>query len=151
VGGQSRQRLAQTLTVERGGELAGVFLPIRCSAGPLYVELRNVVAGKPGSKILAREVLDGALLDVPIGRFLFIEMPTSALTGGLTLYVNMQVAIVVGSQGASCGYSTSSTTPNYPGGAGFYDGVPGPGAWIALAGSPGAGGDLAFQLVLRTP
>lgn len=143
VGGSSQQRLAQTLTVEVGGQLAGVFLPISCANGRVLVEIRDVKGDLPGARILASQSVRAADLDAPF-RFTFVDMRSKhVFTPG------MQVAIVVGNDKGSCGLAPAPVSVAYAGGRGSFEALPNPAGFIPFSDFPGTADDLPFQLVLE--
>jgi hypothetical protein len=143
VGGSSQQRLAQTLTVEVGGRLAGVFLPINCANGRLLVEIRDAKGGLPGTRILASESVRAADLDAPF-RFTFIDLKSRH-----TFSPGQEVAIVVSNEKGSCGLAPAPASVAYAGGRGSFEALPNPAGFIPFSGFPGTADDLPFQLVLE--
>ena len=143
VGGGSLQRLAQTLTVEVGGRLAGVFLPISCAGGKVLVEIRDVKGDLPGSRILASESVRAATLDAPF-RFTFIDLKSRHIFAP-----GDQVAIVVGNEKGSCGLAPAPASVAYAGGRGSFEALPNPPGFIPFSDFPGTADDLPFQLVLE--
>jgi hypothetical protein len=152
IGGSSEQKLAQTLTVDAGGTLEGVFLPIGCDviagAGKVHVEIHDVVGGMPGTTVLADRAVAPGEFDAPNGRFTFVKIP-----GGLALSAGQQVAIVVYQpKVGSCAMRQSPLSVDYPGGHGFFDARPNPPGWVpfsTFAGTSAAtSDDLPFILVL---
>ena len=143
VGGSSQQRLAQTLTVEVGGRLAGVFLPINCATGKLLVEIRDVKGDLPGSRIHASQSVRASDLDAPF-RFTFVDMRSRhVFTPGT------QLAIVVSNDKGSCGLAPAPVSVAYPGGRGSFEALPNPPGFIPFANFPATADDLPFQLVLE--
>ena len=142
VGGGSQQRLAQTLTIEVGGKLAGVFLPISCANGKVQVELRDVKGDLPGTRILASQSVRAAELDAPF-RFTFVEMRSR-----LTFGAGDQVAIVVSNDNGSCGLAPAPASVAYAGGRGSFEALPNPPGFVPFSDFPGTADDLPFQLVL---
>jgi hypothetical protein len=153
VGGASAQRLAQMLTVEMGGALVGVYLPIDCFARPflppgrgVVVSVVDVVGGMPGTWTLDRALVDPADADAG-GRFVFVPF-----TLGTTLKAGDQIALVLENRTGACHVTYSPVTANYAGGSGFVETLStGPG-WIALVRHPMNllwADDFPFQLVLQ--
>ena len=141
VGGSSQQRLAQTLTVEVGGRLAGVFLPIICANGKVQVEIRDVKGDLPGPHILASQSVRAADLDML--RFTYVEMRSRHVFGA-----GNQVAIVVSNDSGSCGLAPAPASVAYAGGRASFEALPNPPGFLPFSGTPGAADDLPFQLVL---
>lgn len=143
VGGTSQQRLAQTLTVEVGGRLAGVFLPISCANGKVQVEIRDVKGDLPGTRILAKVDVRASELDAPF-RFTFVEF-----RGKHIFAAGEQVAIVVGNDSGSCGFAPAPASVAYAGGRGSFEALPNPPGFIPFSDFAGTADDLPFQLVLE--
>lgn len=152
IGGSSEQKLAQTVTVETGGTLEGVFLAMGCGtaagAGKMHVEIHDVVGGIPGPTVLAQRAVAPGELDAPDMRFTYIHIP-----GALALAAGQQVAIVVyRPKGDDCAMHQSALAADYPGGHGFFDARPNAPGWVPFsdfAGTSAASSDdLPFQLVL---
>lgn len=147
VGGASDQKLAQTLTVEVGGTLEGVFLPLSCAgAGKIHVEIHDVVGGLPGPTVLADRAVAPSALDAPGNRFTFVHIP-----GALALASGQRVAIVVYASKPNlggCGMAQSQVSANYPGGRSFFDSRPNPPGWVANGDFVDTPDDYPFQLVL---
>jgi hypothetical protein len=148
IGGSSQQMLAQTVTVEAGGTLEGVFLAMGCDtsagAGKMHVEIRDVVAGAPGTTVLAQRAVAPGELDAPDNRFTYVK-----IAGGLALAAGQPVAIVVyRPKGDDCAMHQSAPAADYPGGHGFFDARPNPPGWVPFSAFPGTPDDLPFQLVL---
>lgn len=153
IGGSSEQMLAQTVTVEAGGTLEGVFLAMGCGTlagtGKIHVEIHDVAAGGiPGPAVLAQRAVAPGELDAPDIRFTYIRIP-----GALALAAGQQVAIVVRRpKGDDCAMHESLLTADYPGGHGFFDARPNPPGWVPFSEFAGTSAatsdDLPFQLVL---
>ena len=152
IGGSSEQKLAQTVTVEAGGTLEGVFLAMGCGtaagAGKMDVEIHDVVAGMPGTTVLAQRAVAPGELDAPDMRFTYVKIP-----GGLALAAGEQVAIVVyRPKGDDCAMHQSVITSDYAGGHGFFDARPNAPGWVPFSDFAGTSAatsdDLPFQLVL---
>lgn len=143
IGGTSQQRLAQTLTVEVGGNLAGVFLPVLCGSGRLRVEIRDVVADQPGPTVLDHRGVDPAVFDTG-GRFTYVRIP-----GSLPLAPGQRIAIVVENRTGTCAYHQSPVSSNYAGGQGYFEALPNPPGWVAFSVFANTPDDLPFQLVME--
>lgn len=143
IGGTSHQRLAQTLTVEVGGSLAGVFLPILCGDGRVRVEIRDVAASQPGPTMLDHRVVNSTVFDSG-GRFTYVP-----IRGGLPLAAGQQIAIVVENATGTCAYHQSPVSSNYAGGKGYFEALPNPPGWVAFSDFANTPDDLPFQLVLE--
>ena len=144
IGGTSHQRLAQTLTVEVGGTLAGVFVPVACGSGRLNVEIRDVAAGKPGPTVLDHRTVDAADLADTLGRFSYVRIP-----GALPLAAGQEIAIVLENKRGVCFARPSPVSSNYAGGQGFFEALPNPPGWVAFSDFVNTPDDLPFQLVLE--
>lgn len=142
-GPSSEQKLAQTMTVEVGGNLAGIFMPILCGTGKVHVEIRDVAAGQPGPTVLDSRNVDPSVFDVP-GYFIYVRIP-----GAVALTAGQEIAVVVSNAKGSCSYYKSPVTANYPGGQAFFDARPNPPGWVPFSAFPGEPDDLPFQLVLE--
>jgi hypothetical protein len=141
-------RLAQTLTIEIGGEALGVFLPVYCpTAGTtLYAQLRDVAAGVagPGPTLLAEGRLYGPTQPWYLQRN-FIYIPFSAPAKAP---YGSQLSLMVAAKGGECYFALAPAGNGYAAGDGYYRNVSTGGTWFPLAGgSPGE--DLPFQLQLR--
>jgi hypothetical protein len=143
IGGASNQRLAQTLTVEIGGTLEGVFVPVSCSSGHLVVEIHDVVSGQPGPTVLAHRSVAAAQLMSNALHFTFVPIP-----GALPLAPGQNIAIVLDSPHGTCGCLQSQATSDYPAGHGFFEALPNPPGWIPFSTFPGTPDDIPFQLVV---
>ena len=148
VGGAFHQRLAQTLTVEVGGTLEGVFLPIGCGSnagnGKITVEIHDVAGGQPGPTVLASRKVAPGEFDSPNARFTFVPIP-----GALALAAGQQIAVVIErAKGEDCACHQSPVGSDYPGGQGFFEALPNPPGWVPFSTFPGTPDDIPFQLVL---
>jgi hypothetical protein len=143
IGGSTDQKLAQTLTVEVGGYVAGVFLSVTCSTGRLAVELRNVVADMPGTTVLARQEVRADRLRGYFGKFVYVKLP-----GDLRVYSGTRLAIVVTNEKGSCSLYQSADPGTYAGGKGWFETLPNPPGWLPFSDFPGDPDDLPFQLVV---
>jgi hypothetical protein len=152
VGGGSDQKLAQTVTVDAGGTLEGVFLAMSCgsaSTSKVHVEIHDVVGGMPGPNVLAQRAVAPTELDAPSTvaqpfHFTYVKIP-----GALALAAGQQIAIVVyRPKGDDCAMGQSTVSSNYPGGQGFFDARPNPPGWVPFSAFSGTPDDLPFQLVL---
>ena len=145
LGGTPEQRLAQTMTVVSGGELAGMFLPIVCNTGRVTVEVRDVVADAPGTTLIARKRVRGEELNVfSASRFVFVRF-----AAGTTLASGQRVAVVLSHDGAgSCSVFGSPAASAYAGGRGLFESAANPPGFLPFSDFPGTPDDLPFQLVL---
>lgn len=144
VGGASQQRLAQTMTIEAGGSLAGVLLPLSCASGNVVIEVRDVAGdGAPGANLLAVTAARGTDLGSPPFRFTFV-----ALRRPIVLAPGDRIALVVSNPGGECGFAQAPATVAYAGGRGFFEALPNPVGFIPFAAFAGTPDDLPFQLVL---
>jgi hypothetical protein len=139
IGGQ---KLAQTLTVEMAGDLAGAFLPVACGTGRLIVEVRDVVSDQPGPTVLAQRTVDSTAFDTG-GRFTFVRL------GPLALVAGQRIAITLANNKGICVSRQSTAASNYPGGQAFFvDADPNFPRWVPFSEFVGPD-DLPFQLVLQ--
>lgn len=143
IGGSYEQVLAQTLTVEIGGNIDGVYLPVGCSDGALYLEVRDVVAGEPGPTVLDSQLVPAHLLPLT-QRFKFI-----AFKGGAKVRAGDEIALVLSNPKGECGIARSRLSSDYAGGHAFFDSRPNPpGTWIPNGSFPNEPDDYPFALGL---
>ena len=142
IGGGSEQILAQTFTIERNGNLTGIYLPIGCSDGNLEIEIRNVEAGEPGSTVHSREVFsaDDIVRDVSV--FQLFSLSSFSVSAGDRL------AVVLQNESGSCGMARGPEGDSYSRGEGFYDARPNAPGWRPLTIGTGIH-DLPFLIVLE--
>ena len=149
LGGASSQKLAQTLTVEIGGTFVGVWLPIECGTSTVTVEIRDVVAGAPGPKVLDTMLVDPVFFDAG-RRLVFV-----ATSNAVSFVAGQQISIVMRTGGECVLYASPAgmnfpvNVPSYPGGQAFFEAAPNPPGWVPLSTFPGQPDDLPFMLLLR--
>ena len=133
VGGDDPQILAQTVTSGVAGLLTQVDLPVACvPESDLVLQIRNSVAGLPGSTVVASRTVSG-IPDTEDWKSITLEPPPFITD-------EKAFAIVLSSPG-SCGSQAGPFDDDlYSRGAGYYQGPPNPpGTWAP------AGADLAFK------
>ncbi len=142
IGGGSEQILAQTFTIERNGNLTGIYLPIGCSDGNLEIEIRNVEADELGSTVHSSEVFsaDDIVRDVRV--FQLFALPFLSVSAG------DQLAFVLQNESGSCGMARGPEGDSYRGGEGFYDARPNAPGWRSITIGTGIH-DLPFLIVLE--
>lgn len=154
IHGDSRQRLAQTVTAGIDGRLDHVRLLLNCSEGtrgPVTVEIRTLDAGgAPGGTVLGRSALDSATLVTSPERpnefrdFMF---------SGIELERGDRFAIVItGEPGVNCSTPTGPVPGNpfnYPRGQGWYAALPDDLATWSPLDPPGT--DLVFYTMMEIP
>jgi len=145
VGGESDQRLAQTVTVGVSGRLVGVMLPIACESGRLVMEIRDVVGGEPGTNVLART-------RIPAGRVpnlgpTFQNVP---VRGAVSFTAGDEFAVVLDNPTGGCGIFRGPVGDSYAGGQGFFEALPNPPGWVPFSETESRL-DLPFMTVVRTP
>ena len=143
IGGSSKQRLAQTLTVENSGNLAGVFVPVGCGDGRLIVEIHDVVSGQPGPTILDSRTAAPTAFAFS-ARFTYVPIP-----GSLPLTAGQQIAIVLDNKRGTCSLTPSPVSVNYAGGKAYFEALPNPPGWVAFSDFANTPDDIPFQLVLE--
>ena len=145
IGGDSEQKLAQTITIQHAGLLKGIYLPLACDDGRLKLSVTDVVVGEPGTTVLTQNQFRANRINQPVSTFRFFRLP-----GNLNVTPGDELAIVLENQTGTCGLSQSPVGDSYPGGVGYFDARPNPPGWVALFG-PGSALDLPFMLKLKTP
>jgi hypothetical protein len=139
IGGPDNQVLAQTLTIENSGILAGVMLPAACLTSRLYVLLNEVTPeGLPGSNIATGTWVSAPLLKQ--GRFTLVTWPPLAVTRGA------RYALMLASFGSDCVIARSTAGANYGGGNAYFYAAP-ENRWIAFS-EIGDPDDLPFRLIM---
>jgi len=146
IGGSSQQKLGQTVTVERQGELRAVYLPIACSSGLLTIDIRDVDStGKPGSTILARRL------------FLRSSAPsigpvfTRFKIGGLNFNPGDRFAIVIANTSGACGMFNGPLGDTYIAGDAYFDARPNAPGWIPFSQFANSRRDLPFLSEVLAP
>lgn len=142
VGGNSEQMLAQTLTLERDGNLTGIYLPIGCTNGTLEIEIRNVEDGLPGSTLLAKNTYDASGIRSEVGTFERFHFPKVSVTAG------QRLSFVLKNESGSCGLSRGLAGDLYTEGDAFFDARPNAPGWRPLTIGTGIH-DLVFLMVLE--
>ncbi len=138
----SSQSIAQTFTAGMTGGLSRIDLVLNREAdvaAPLFVELRNVVAGAPGNTILATEQIAASAVPVAGAPFAFVSVPFGPAA-----------AVQSGSQYAVVVHATSDDNYSV---RGVYEGNPyGAGTMFSSPASPPAAWTEApnFDLFFKT-
>jgi hypothetical protein len=141
IGGSSRQKLAQVVTVGLSGLLMAVKMPVGGSSGDLIIETQDVAAGKPGGTVLSSATFNSSNCPAEdadgMRRFDFPTLVHFAAGG--------RFAIVLRAPGGSYGMFQGPAGDSYPGGGSFYNAQPAnPDSWIALS----SGRDLPFKTIV---
>jgi len=149
LGGDSEQKLAQTVTAGRRGALVQVDLPVVCGEGAtLVVKITRLdAAGQPGSRVLSTTRVPASDLfatDPPTFRSIVLSHPPFMGSGDT-------YAIVIEAEGATCGLYQGSIGETYAGGSGFYDARPALPGWHALDEHRGTPYDLPFKTWVDLP
>jgi hypothetical protein len=146
IGGSSQQKLGQTITVERQGELRAVYLPIACSSGLLTIDIRDVDStGKPGTAVLARRYFTRSSAP-SIG-----PVFTRFKIGGIHFNPGDRFAIVIANSSGSCGIFNGPLGDTYVMGDGYFDARPNAPGWIPFAQFAGSRRDLPFLAEVLMP
>lgn len=112
IGGQSSQIIAQVFTVGIGGKLRQVEVPVGCGGGTLVLEVRNVVAGVPGTSVLAREGFAPSSLPPVVGPFAVLRlMPSPTLVRGTQYALVFSNATAPAGSAACCPAFQETRTP----------------------------------------
>jgi hypothetical protein len=143
IGGPSGQRLAQTFTVELGGQLIALFLPVECASGGLRIEIRDVAGDEPGGAVLLSREVPASLVASLDFHFQLFD-----LGGSVEVAPGTRLAFVLGNPKGSCGIARGPAGDPYAGGAGFFEAGPNPPGWVRLAAS--GRDDLPFMAVVKT-
>jgi len=146
IGGDSNQRLAQTMIAGIDGRLTGIMLPIACESGRLIVEIRDVVAGEPGPNVLSRRRFRAERIPDLGATFQFFRVRG----GGLYLMAGDQFAIVLDNRAGSCGIFRGPVGDPYSAGEGFFEALPNPPGWVPFSETE-TRLDLPFMTVVRVP
>ena len=144
IGGNSDQRLAQTITVGVDGRLSGLMLPIGCSSGRLILEIRDVVGGEPGPNVLARRRIRAERVPDLGATFQFFRIGG----GGLFFMAGDQIALVLDNPTGSCGIFRGPVGDPYSAGEGFFEALPNPPGWVPFSETE-TRLDLPFMTVVR--
>lgn len=151
IGGNSQQRLGQTVTAGMNGDLVQVDLPVGCAGtGDLIIEIRDVASGgSPGSTLLSTTTIAGTTLpSFPLGGVTF---RTLTLATSVAVSTASKFAIVLNSTGTTasdgCGIFRGPVGDSYTGGDLYFDALPNtPGVWVHNCGEfPGDRCDLPFR------
>jgi hypothetical protein len=144
IGGESDQKLAQTVTVGQDGRLVGLFLPIGCASGRLVIELRNVVGGQPGEEVFARRRFRAENVPSVGPVFHLFE-----LHGALLFAEGDRFAIVLDNPKGFCSVHRGPVGDSYAGGEGFFDARPNPSGWVPFSEFQAAREDLPFMTEMK--
>ena len=148
IGGQSEQKLAQTVTVNQNGRLVGIYLPIECNSGELVIEIRNLIDDLPGDVVLKRIQIPASnfsdVVDPPVFRLIKIG-------GNLPLVAGEQFAVVLLNAIGDCVIFQGSEGDSYTGGDGFFDARPNPPGWIPFSDFQESRDDLPIIIRMRLP
>jgi hypothetical protein len=148
MGGESAQRIAQTVTAGREGALVRVDLPVLCAgAADLIIEIRDVTtSGLPGATIKSTTTITGTTIPA------FSGSPTMrqfTLAMSVPLTVGERFAIVLRSTGTiaatdSCGIYRGPVGDTYTGGDTYFENTLSP-SWTCVCVHPGQMRDVPFR------
>lgn len=140
VGGDSGQKLAQTVMAGMTGPMTQVELPIGCASGTLIVDIVALDAdGRPGARVLGSESIPAA--DLPSGSgvaSIDVDPPVDVREG-------RRFAIVLRNPTGACGLASPPGRDTYARGRSYFDARPNPPGWIER------GGDLPFKTLVDRP
>ncbi len=146
VGGDSRQRLAQSVTVGLSGPLAEIRLPISCESGTLILQIVELSGGLPTGRVLHTEHVPAS--DLPLTTppvFQAIEIrPRLPMRAGDVF------AFVLGNPTGSCGLWRSETA-EYVAGQGYFNDAVNDFRWISFKDFPEGTQDLSFETWIEVP
>ena len=148
IGGDSHQKLAQTVTTGISGLLTAVRVPVVGDSGDLILEIQGVASGEPNGVVLASAEFASATLPSvfpapPSFRTLLLTVPVAFSSGDA-------FAIVLQSLG-SFGVSQGPPGDSYAGGNLFFDALPNPPGWVCNCEFAEASFDLPFQTLVDLP
>ncbi len=143
IGGESQQKLAQTLTVGLNGRLLGLLLPIACNSGVLVIEIRELDGDEPGDTVIGRREVPANRIPQPgqVFHFFSIGWPLPFAAGD-------RVAVVLQNPTGSCAIFSGPEGDSYAGGQGFFEALPNPPVWVPFFGT-GTSLDLPFMALMR--
>lgn len=146
LGGSTSQRLAQSFTVFRSGELSHLTLPLSCQPKALItVAIEKLDGGLPSGSILAYEQVPGFVfttISTPAAGFRIVEFfkPVHLDPG--------EYAFTLRTKNGDCGIFVGPPGDSYWGGRGFFESSSNPPGWIELFDAAGPR-ELAFQVFMR--
>jgi len=145
IGGNSTQKLAQTVTVGLAGRLAGMYLPIDCESGRLVIQIRDLNGNEPGDVVLTQRRIRAARLGAvgPVFRFFRIG-------GGLSFAAGDRFALVLTNPRGTCAIFQGPLGDSYAGGEGFFDALPNPAGWVPFSDTE-TRLDLPMMTVMQLP
>ncbi len=150
IGGGSEQRLAQTFTAGRTGDLVALRLPVSgCGGGDLVIEVRLAGPdGGPDGALLNTTRIDPALVPV-----IFSDLHEFRLSTPVRVRTSVAYAFVVRMDPealtSNCNFAHTPLGELYEGGAFYYDARPNPPGWV-IGAETGARLDLAFETIVDT-
>lgn len=149
IGGDSEQKLAQTVTVGRRGALVQVDIPVSCAEGAeLTVTITTLDgSGRPGAEVLGSATVAGSELfatEPPTFRAIVLGDPPFLDEGDA-------FAIVLEAEGGSCGILRGPVGDAYGAGEAFFDARPNPPGWLELKGFRDSPHDLPFRTWVDVP
>jgi hypothetical protein len=145
IGGQSEQKLAQTVTADMGGRLRGVFLPLTCGSGQLVIEIRTLDGDTPSDVVLTRRTFPAwsiPYIGPGIFRFFWLGLWPLAFAPG------DRFAVVLLNPTGSCVIFQGPLGDSYTGGEGFFEALPNPPGWVPFSETE-THLDLPFITVIR--
>src|SRR6266849_6135934 len=153
IGGNSQQKLAQTVTAGVSGTLAEVRMPIACYGGAdLILSIEGVTAGKPNGVVRNTQIIPGAGLPI------FYPSPPTfrrfVLTTPVALAAGDQFAIILNSTGltptSACGIFQGPAGDPYPRGNMYFDSRPNAvGVWVCGCDFTGSAFDLPVITIMN--
>lgn len=129
IGGNSNQLVAQLFTSGVTGKMRELEVPVACADGMLVAEIRDVVAGLPGTMVIRSETFDPSDLTTFIpGVATFSVLP---FRPSPDLVAGTQYAMVFDNPTGSCGMLPGPLGDPYAGGDGYaFDDVNG--QWVPI-------------------
>lgn len=103
--------LAQVITAGVAGTLSGVRVPIGCTSGALYVDVRDAFNGFPGNQILATQFFANAAAAFPEHQWTTIPLPPVFMRQGEQFTIVLLVADF-----GTCSVGTAEIGQTYGGG-----------------------------------
>ena len=130
LGGASEQKLAQVLTVGRGGDLVGVTLRVACADGGIELDVQGVAAdGRPDGTSQATGGVPAGTSPAPLDGSVWVWV---GVRPAVPVAAGDRVALVLSSAG-TCASLNAPVGDTYPGGDAWFDARPNAaGVWVPL-------------------